>query len=101
MHPLPGSIGALGAEVAPHGRPRRKLVRQSSPLAARAIQVQDGIDHFAHVGRARMSTRLGRRNERLKDGPFLLTQIAWIASSLHLPPLLFFPARDPLSFFHS
>src|SRR5713226_6447455 len=60
-------------------------MRQGSPLAAGAIQVQDGIDHFAQVGGAWMPTRLGRRNERLEDRPFLLTQIAWVASSFHLP----------------
>src|SRR6266566_68986 len=60
-------------------------MRQGAPLAAGAIQVQDGIDHFAHVGRARMPTGLGRRNKWLENRPFPLTQIAWVASSLHLP----------------
>jgi hypothetical protein len=47
---------------------------QGSPLAAGAIQVQDGSDHFAHISRTRMPTGLGRRNERLEDRPFLLTR---------------------------
>src|SRR6266702_2090751 len=85
MHPLPDPIIAPGAEVAPHRRPRRKLMRQGSPLATGTIQVQDGIDHFAHVSGARMPTGLGGWNERLEDGPFLLTEITWVASSFHLP----------------
>src|SRR6266702_1820864 len=63
------------------------------------IQVQDGIDHFAHVSGARMPTGLGGWNERLEDGPFLLTEITWITSSLHLPPLLSLPSRVSLSCF--
>jgi len=49
-------------------------MRQGSPLAACAIQVQDGIDHFAHFSSTRMPTGLGRRNERLEDRPLPLTR---------------------------
>ncbi len=49
-------------------------MRQGAPLAARAIQVQDGIDHFAQVGRAWMPTGLGRRNKWLENRPFPLTR---------------------------
>src|SRR5258706_5717041 len=72
---------------------------QGAPLAARAIHIQDGVDHFAHVGGARMASWLSRRNERFQDRPFLLREIAWIASSLHLSTSSSFPSRDALSFF--
>jgi hypothetical protein len=48
---------------------------QRSPLAACPIQVQNGIDHFSDIGGSGVSTRLGGRDERFEDGPFLLGQI--------------------------
>lgn len=50
-------------------------MRQGTPLAAGAIQVQNGIDHFLDVGGSWASTWLGGRDERFEDGPFLLGQI--------------------------
>ena len=50
-------------------------MRQGTPLAPCPIQVQNGIEHFAHVGGSWVSTWLGGRDERLEDGPFLLGQI--------------------------
>src|SRR6266487_19276 len=99
MHALPGPIVAPFSEVAPHRRPRRKLMREGAPLAAGAIHIEDGIEHFAHVGRARMPTGLGRRNERFQDLPFSLTQIAWIASSLHRSTSSLFPFGGSFSSF--
>ncbi len=48
---------------------------QSSPLAPRAVQVQNGIEHFAHIGGSGVSSWLGGRDERFEDGPFFLGQI--------------------------
>lgn len=64
-------------------------MRQGAPLAAGTIQVQNGIDHFAHLGGTRAPIWLGGWNEWLADGPFLLTQIAWIASEAFAHSLLF------------
>src|SRR5215468_7608753 len=91
MHPLPGPVIAPGAEVAPHRRPGWKLMWQGAPLASGAIYIQDGIDDFSHVGRARVSSWLGRRDQRFQDRPFLLGQITGIASSLHLSTSSLFP----------
>ena len=42
----------------------RKIGREQAPLAAAPQHVEDGIDHLAHVGRARATTGFGRGNER-------------------------------------
>jgi hypothetical protein len=99
MNALPGAIVAPLAEVAPDGRPRWELVWHGSPLSACTIQVQDGIDDFAYVGSAGMTSRLGGRDERFQNGPFLFGQITGIASSLHLPTSLPFFLFDT-SFFY-
>src|SRR6266699_2815602 len=88
MHTLPGAIVAPATKVTPHRRPGRKLMGQGAPLAAGAIQVQDGVQYFTHIGGAWMSSWLGGWDQWFKDRPFPLTQIAWIVSSLHHSPLL-------------
>ncbi len=58
-------------------------MRQSTPLTTCPIQVQNGIDHFSDVGGSGVPTRLGGRDERFEDGPFLLGQITGVAESIH------------------
>ena len=58
-------------------------MRQGTPLASRAVQVQNGVDDFSHVGGTGVSSRLAGWDQRRKDGPFSLTEIAWIVFSLH------------------
>jgi hypothetical protein len=70
-------------------------------LTAGAIHREDGIDHFAYVGRARMPTGLGGRNEWLEDRPFPLTHITGITSSLHLSTSSLFPLSGFSFLFHS
>ncbi len=83
---LPGAIVAPRAKIAPDRRPRRKVMWQSPPLASRAVQIQDGIDHLAHVGRARMPAWLSRRDQGVQDGPLLVGQITQVALSSHAHP---------------
>jgi hypothetical protein len=64
---------------------------EGSPLTSGAVQGQDGVDHFVHIGGAGSPSWQGFRDQRLQDRPFLLIQIAWIASSLHLPTSSLFP----------
>jgi len=66
-------------------------MRQGTPLAACAIQVQNGIDYFSHVGCSWVSTWLGGRDERFEDGPFLLGQITGVAESIHISTSSIFP----------
>jgi hypothetical protein len=66
-------------------------MRQGSPLAACAVQVQNGIDHFSDVGGAWVSTWLGGRYQRFKDVPFLLCQITGITESFQGSTSSIFP----------
>jgi hypothetical protein len=50
-------------------------MRQGAPLTARAIQVQDGVDHGTHLRATRTSTSLGGRDQRFQDHPFRLGEI--------------------------
>ena len=86
---------------APHCRPRWELMRQGTPLASRAVQVQNGVDDFSHVGGTGVSSRLGGWDQRRKDGPFSLTEIAWIVFSLHRSTSFPFCWFDTLFLFSS
>src|SRR6266700_3969844 len=57
---------------------------QSAPLAPRAVQVQNGIDHFAHIGGSGVSSWLGGRDQRFEDPPLVVGHITGVAASLHL-----------------
>jgi hypothetical protein len=61
----------------------RKIGREHPPLAPAPQAVEKGIDHLAHVGRARTATRLSGGNERCQEGPFRLSEIRWL--TLHQP----------------
>ena len=85
MHALPDPRIAPGAEVTPHRGPRWKLMGQGPPLASSAVQIQNGIDHFAHIGGSGTSSCFGRRDQQFEDPPLVLGHITGIASSHHLP----------------
>ena len=78
MNALPSAIVAKRSEVAPDGRPGRKVMRQGTPLAPRAVHIEDGIDHFAHVDASRTPACLGRRDQRLQDSPLPVGEIAGV-----------------------
>src|SRR5215469_170378 len=88
MDALPGPVVAPGAKISPDGRPGREVMRQGAPLASGPIQIQDGVDYFAHIGGAGVSTGLGRRNQRFENSPLLVAHITGVARSSHAPPLL-------------
>ncbi len=48
---------------------------QGSPLASSSVQVQNGIDHFAHIGGSGAPSWLGGRNQWLEDPPLVLADI--------------------------
>src|SRR5206468_12906632 len=64
---------------------------QGTPLAPCPIQVQNGIDHFSHVGGSGVSTWLGGWDERFEDSPFLLGQITGETESFHSSSPSIFP----------
>src|SRR2546421_5780473 len=60
---------------------------QGSPLAPGAVQVQNGIDHFTHLGGSGVSSWLGGRDQRFKDPPLVVAHIdfdSFFAASFHL-----------------
>ncbi len=62
-------------------------MRQGSPLASRAVQVQNGIDHFTHLGGSGVSPWLGRGDQRFQDPPLVVAHIdfdSFFAASSHL-----------------
>src|SRR5215831_7402366 len=67
------------------GLVERKLRRKQTPLASAPQDVEDGIDHLAHIGRTRATTAFGRGNERCQDGPFRLGEICWVALRHPMP----------------
>ena len=54
-------------------------MRQGAPLAPRAVQIQECIDHFTHLNRSRTPSWFRGGTERFEDGPLLVSQIAGIA----------------------
>ena len=97
VHPLPDACPAPGPEIMVDGLVGRKVGGEQAPLAPAPQDVEDGIDHLAHVGRARATTEFGRGNERCQDGPFRLGEIRWIA--LHHPvPSTHQVLRGPTSY---
>src|SRR6266702_3816899 len=57
---------------------------QGSPLTSSPVQVQNGIDHFSHIGASGVSTWLGGWDQRFEDPPLVLGYITGVASSHHL-----------------
>ena len=84
MDVIEHAVAAPFPEVVVNCGVRRKILRQLPPLAAGAIDVADGVENLAHVGRAAASARTRRREHRLDDRPLLVAQIAWIASAARL-----------------
>ena len=65
-------------EIAVNRRPRREILRQLPPLAARAQNVAHRVHHLAHIGLARPAAPLRWRDQRFDESPFRVRQIARI-----------------------
>src|SRR5262245_44261570 len=77
-HLGPGSVVAPLGKVVIHGALGQQVVRQHIPLAATAVQVEQGIEDFPHVYLPRASSawaRLGRWDQWFHNGPLLVCQI--------------------------
>src|SRR2546425_5252257 len=79
MDVLPGAIVAPSAKVGPDGGPGRKVTRQGTPLAPRAVQIQDRIDHFTNIDGSRTPAWLSGWDQWLQNGPFLILEITGVA----------------------
>ena len=60
---LPGAVGLPLGEVVVDGALGRQVVREHVPLAARAVEVEDGVEHLPHVDLAGPSHVDGRGSE--------------------------------------
>src|SRR3954451_17725401 len=95
VDPVDGAIGGPPLEVEVDGVPRREVVCQLPPRAARPIQVQDRI-HDAAAGELRRAPATGalaagaaHRHQRLDQRPLGIGQIRGIGRGrAHAPPWL-------------
>jgi len=58
-----------------------EVLRQRPPLAPGGQQIEDRVQHLAHIDRALAPAALGRRDQRRDQGPLLVRQIAGIAQA--------------------
>jgi hypothetical protein len=79
---LQGAVVPPLVEVAPDGALGREVLGQVTPLAPRAEEVEDGIDHIPEVGLAGPPAGVNR-DERLDQGPLLIGDVAGILISSH------------------
>src|SRR4051812_40267616 len=83
MHRLPVTVLAPLPEVVVDGALGRELPRQEGPLTASAQHVEDGIDHFPHLGGARAAARLGGRDQFPDLLPLGIGQVAGVSLAFH------------------
>src|SRR3954452_21430336 len=79
-------------QVAVDRAPRRQVLGQGAPLAAGGEDVEDAVQHLAHVHRALAAAAPGRRDEGLDQRPFLARRVARAVAPVG-PPLLHGPRR--------
>ena len=73
-HVLPGAVVAPLGEVVVDGALGREVVRQHVPLAARTVDVEDGVEDLSHVHLPRPSGEIDG-DERLDQGPLVVTEV--------------------------
>jgi hypothetical protein len=77
-HLVPGPVVAPLGKGVIHSALGQHIVRQHIPLAAAAIQVQQGIEDFTPLylpWAPSSGTQLGRGEQRFHDGPLLVRQL--------------------------
>ena len=75
---LPGAVQAPPAEVVIRRLPGRELVRQQSPGAAAAYDVEDGVQDLAERVETWPANTLGWRQVRLEASPLLIRKIGQV-----------------------
>lgn len=83
MDLLPRAIQPEATVVIMHPAPRRELMRQLSPRATRAVQIQNCIDYLTHVDCAWASARPGRRYRRHDQSPLIIRHVRWVWHPFH------------------
>jgi hypothetical protein len=84
MDAIKHTVAAPFPKVAVYRCVRRKVLRQLSPLTAGAIDIANGVENLAHVGRPATTAGSRRRQHRLDDRPLLVADIARIAPAARL-----------------
>ena len=95
--PTPRAIIAKRAKVAIDALPGRILSWQHPPVTPRDGQIQDRIDHRAHVQRAWVTSRFCRRDQVFDPIPLKVGQIGGIQLVLVHIQVDPFPDRHPFS----
>ena len=79
MDALQQAVVVPALEVVPHRATRGQVLGQCCPLAAGAEDVEDAVDHRAHVHHALLAAALGGRDQRPDQRPLRVGQITRIA----------------------
>src|SRR6266516_1756143 len=74
-HCFPDAGVAPLAKGVIHRRPGRVLMRKPPPSASAAQHVKDPVEDLPYIHTSGPTSWLGRRNQRLKDGPFGIRKI--------------------------
>src|SRR5262249_35253188 len=80
---LPGAVVSPLAEVVVGGGPGAVALGQGGPLAAGAVDVQDGVDDVVQVDLPGAAAGLGRREQRRDAGELGVGQVAGVVGGFH------------------
>jgi hypothetical protein len=90
MNPIEHAIARPFPEVIIDRAMWRKILWQLPPLATRAIDIANCVEHVAHVCAALASARASRRDHRLDDSPLIVGYITRITFTPRLVRLAVF-----------
>ena len=76
MNPQPRPVTLPEPEVVMDGLPARQVVRQRAPSAAHSDEVLDAVDDLSQGVAAMPAARLPRRQQRLRNLPPAVAQVA-------------------------
>ena len=80
MHAIEHAVARPFPEITVDRRRRGKILGQQPPLAARAVQIANGVEDLADIGLAFSATGVRRRDHRLDDGPFGVVAVTWVST---------------------
>src|SRR3712207_7091323 len=75
VHPFPCPIQSPGAEVVVDGLPGREVVRQQSPGATAANDVEDGVQDLAGTVRLGTPSSVREGEVRFEEGPLFVGEV--------------------------
>ena len=81
VHPFPCPIQSPGAEVVVDGLPGREVVRQQSPGATAANDVEDGVQDLAGTVRLGTPSSVREGEVRFEEGPLFVGEVALVCFS--------------------